>query len=69
MKKEKLGLFLIILGNFLYLSYIYFSVNETSNFGQFISGLLLGLSIGTNLVGIIVTSIYISKNKELENKK
>lgn len=69
MKKEKLGLFLIIIGNFLYLSYIYFSGNETSNFGQFISGLLLGLSIGTNLVGIIVTSIYISKNKELENKK
>ena len=69
MKKEKLGLFLIILGNLLYLSYIYFSGNETSNFGQFTSGLLLGLSIGTNLVGIIVTSIYISKNKELENKK
>lgn len=69
MKKEKLGLFLIILGNLLYLSYIYFSGNETSNFGQFTSGLLLGLSIGTNLVGIIITSIYISKNKELENKK
>lgn len=69
MKKEKLGLFLIILGNLLYLSYIYFSGNEASNFGQFTSGLLLGLSIGTNLVGIIITSIYISKNKELENKK
>ena len=69
MKKEKLGLFLIILGNLLYLSYIYFSGNETSNFGQFTSGLLLGLSIGTNLVGIIITSMYISKNKELENKK
>lgn len=69
MKKEKLGLFLIILGNLLYLSYIYFSGNETSNFGQFTSGLLLGLSIGINLVGIIITSIYISKNKELENKK
>ena len=69
MKKEKLGLFLIILGNLLYLSYIYFSGNETSNFGQFTSGLLLGLSIGTNLVGIIITSVYISKNKELENKK
>lgn len=69
MKKEKLGLFLIILGNLLYLSYIYFSGNETSNFGQFTSGLLLGLSIGTNLVGIIITSIYISKNKELKNKK
>lgn len=32
MKKEKLGLFLILLGNLLYLSYIYFSGNETSNF-------------------------------------
>ncbi len=69
MKKEKLGLFLIILGNLLYLSYIYFSGNETSNFGQFTSGLLLGLSIGTNLIGIIITSMYISKNKELKNKK
>ena len=67
--KKKLGLFLIILGNLLYLSYIYFSGNETSNFGQFTSGLLLGLSIGTNLIGIVITSIYISKNKELENKK
>ena len=69
MKKEKLGLFLIILGNLLYLSYIYFSGNETTNFGQFTSGLLLGLSIGTNLIGIIITSMYISKNTELKNKK
>ena len=69
MKKEKLGLFLIILGNLLYLSYIYFSGNETTNFSQFTSGLLLGLSIGTNLIGIIITSMYISKNKELKNKK
>ncbi len=66
MKKEKLGLFLILLGNLLYLSYIYFSGNETSNFCQFTSGLLLGLSIGTNLIGIVITSMYISKNKELK---
>ena len=66
MKKEKLGLFLILLGNLLYLSYIHFSGNETSNFSQFTSGLLLGLSIGTNLIGIVITSMYISKNKELK---
>ncbi len=66
MKKEKLGLFLILLGNLLYLSYIYFSGNETDNFSQFTSGLLLGLSIGTNLIGIVITSMYISKNKELK---
>ena len=35
MKKEKLGLFLILLGNLLYLSYIYFSGNETGNFVNF----------------------------------
>lgn len=64
MKNLKLGLTLIILGNLLYLAYIYFTGNETNNFGDFSSGLLLGLSIGSNLVGIILTVSYISKNKE-----
>lgn len=58
MKNLKLGLTLIILGNLLYLAYIYFTGNETSNFGDFSSGLLLGLSIGSNLVGIILTVSY-----------
>ena len=64
MKNLKSGLTLIILGNLLYLVYIYFTGNETSNFSDFSSGLLLGLSIGSNLVGIILTVSYISKNKE-----
>ena len=64
MKNLKLGLTLIILGNLLYLAYTFFSGNETSNFRDFSSGLLLGLSIGSNLVGIILTVSYISKNKE-----
>ena len=64
MKNLKSGLTLIILGNLLYLAYIYFTGNETSNFGDFSSGLLLGLSIGSNLVGIILTASYISKSKE-----
>ena len=64
MKNLKSGLTLIILGNLLYLAYIYFTGNETSNFGDFSSGLLLGLSIGSNLVGIVLTVSYISKNKE-----
>lgn len=67
MKNLKSGLTLIILGNLLYLAYIYFTGNETSNFGDFSSGLLLGLSIGSNLVGIILTVSYISKNKEKNN--
>lgn len=61
MNKLKTGISLIILGNILYLAYIFFTGNETSNFGDFSKGLLLGLSIGSNLVGIILTVVYISK--------
>lgn len=62
MDKLKTGISLIILGNLLYLAYIFFTGNETSSFGDFSRGLLLGLSIGTNLVGIVLTVIYISKS-------
>lgn len=64
MKKLKIGTLLIILGNLLYLSYIFFCGNETSSFGEFSSGLLLGLSIGSNLIGIILTIAYMSKNNK-----
>ena len=64
MNKLKTGIFLIILGNILYLSYIFFTGNETSSFGEFTKGLLLGLSIGTNLVGIILSIIYVAKEKK-----
>ena len=68
MKKLKTGTLLIILGNLLYLAYIFFCGNETSNFSDFSSGLLLGLSIGCNLVGIILTVAYMSKNNKEEEK-
>ena len=32
-----------------------------SNFSDFSSGLLLGLSIGCNFIGIIITILYIFK--------
>ena len=67
MKKLKTGTLLIVLGNLLYLAYAFFCGNETSSFGEFSSGLLLGLSIGCNLVGIILTVAYISKNDENNN--
>lgn len=67
MKNAKTGLYLIILGNLLYLSYIFFGQNETSNLNEFTSGLLLGLSISINLVGIILSAISLAK--EQENKK
>lgn len=67
MKNAKTGLYLIILGNLLYVSYIFFGQNETSNLGEFTSGLLLGLSISINLVGIILSAISLAK--EQENRK
>ena len=64
MNKLKTGISLIILGNILYLAYIFFTGNETSSFGEFTKGLLLGLSVGTNLVGIILSIIYVAKEKK-----
>ena len=61
MKNAKIGLYLIILGNLLYVSYIFFGQNETSNLGEFTSGLLLGLSITIKLVGIILSAISLAK--------
>lgn len=67
MSKLKTGILLIILGNILYLVYTFLTKTGTSNFGDFSSGLLLGLSIGSNLVGIVLTVAYSAK--EDENKK
>lgn len=64
MNKGKIGILMIILGNILYLAYTFFVGNETTPFGEFSSGLLLGLSIGINLTGIILLVIYISKNEK-----
>jgi len=63
MKKSKVGIALIVLGNLLYLAHAYFSAgNEASNFSDFSSGLLIGLSIGCNLVGIILVAAYMAEN-------
>ena len=61
MKKENYGILLIILGNLLYLSYIFLGSKVSSNFGDFSSGVLLGLSVATNIVGIIATVYSMSK--------
>ena len=64
MKRLQIGIALIILGNLLNFAYICFCGNETSDFGSFTSDLLLGLSIGCNIVGIILTVVFMSKNKD-----
>ena len=64
MKQVKTGTLLIVIGNFLYLAFTFFSKNEISSFGQFSSGILLGLPIGCNFIGIILMTAYISKNNK-----
>lgn len=44
--------------------YIYFNSNESSITSEFRSGLLLGLSIGINLVGIIISALYVKNNSK-----
>ncbi len=62
MKEEKIGLWLIILGNLLYLGYILWgNGSNDSSFMDFMHGLLLGLSIGVNIIGIVLTAKHISK--------
>lgn len=68
MKELKSGISLIVLGNLLYLAYMYFSSNSSSSFSDFSSGLLVGLSIGCNFIGIVLTVAYISKNNSKNNK-
>ena len=63
MKDLKNGLFLIILGNLLYFLSLYFGNIKSNSFGDFSSGILVGLSIGCNLLGIILIVAYMSKNK------
>ena len=66
MKKLILGISLIILSIVLYISKNYFSKQETTNFDKFSSGILIGLSIGIFLVGIVMIICYIfEKNKEI----
>ena len=64
MNKSKIGLSLIILGNALYILHLFFSQGAESSFGDFANGLLVGLSIGVNLVGIILVAMSLSKKKD-----
>lgn len=60
-KQTKIGILLIIVGEVLYFLQSYLNNNYT-NFNDFISGLLLGISIGLNLLGIIISVAAILKD-------
>ena len=64
LKRLKVSVALIILGNLLYLALSFFS-DSNSSFQEFTSGLLLGLSIGITLIGILLLLYTIVKyNKD-----
>ena len=67
MHKGKTGILLIILGNILYLAYTFFCGNEVTPFSEFSSGLLLGLSIGINLIGIYYWYYIFQKMKKIND--
>lgn len=62
-KQTKIGVILIIVGEVLYFIQSYLSKNYT-NLNDFVSGLLLGVSVGLNLLGIIISVASISKNEK-----
>ena len=67
-KNLRASAILLILGEMLYWLLTYFFKNSTSNFSEFISGILLGLSVGMKIVGIILLLISLAKYSKNENK-
>lgn len=64
LKKLKTSLFLIILGEIIYWMLKYFDTTNNSSFGDFASGLLLGISVGIKLIGIVLLIVCIVKYKD-----
>lgn len=61
MKDLKISIILIIIGNLLYITNLF--LTENININDFVSGLLVGISIGVNLIGIVLSAKYVAKNK------
>ena len=60
-KKLKISVFLIVLGELLYWLLGFVSNANNNPFSSFTTGVLLGLSVGINLVGIILLIFNIVK--------
>ena len=63
LKRLKGSALLIIAGEVLYWASYYFSNNDNSNFVEFTSGVLMGLSIGMKVIGIVLLLISIIRYK------
>lgn len=60
-KLVKSGIALIFLGEGLYLVFSLLKPGGESAFGDFFSGLLLGISVGINLVGLVLAVIGVAR--------
>lgn len=67
-KNVRVSAVLLILGEMLYWLLTYFFKNSTSNFSELTSGILLGLSVGMKIVGIILLLISLAKYSKNDNK-
>ena len=59
------GIWLIVVGNILFLASAIFDGSTRSDFSDFSSGVLIGLSLGCNLIGIILAVKEIKSNKKI----
>ena len=62
-KNLKIGFVLIILGEILYFLSMVFK-NTTTDVGDFTNGIVLGLSVGINLIGIVLVVMSVSKKNK-----
>lgn len=65
----KSGISLIILGEILYLLLKYFIEEGISDFSNFTQGVLLGISVGIKLIGVILILVYLIKDRKSLKKK
>lgn len=68
-KKLEGSALLIIIGEVLSWVLPYFSNNDNTDFSQFTSGVLLGLSVGMKLIGILLLFLSIVEYKKTEATK
>lgn len=68
MKNLKTGIVFIIVGNVLSLLGGPFGESGISDFGDLIQGILTGMSVALNVIGIILILIYWSKLEKEETK-
>ena len=68
LRRLKISIILLILGNVLYLASSFLSNSNNSAFSEFTSGLLLGIAVGINIIGILLLIYYIVKYDENSKK-